>query len=266
MTVYRACDERDLPVLKSIWLSCFEEREDAAELFFQRNKAVFHAYACEADGELVSALYLLDCSLGGKSAHYLCGAATLPAYRGRGLMSALIRFALQDAARRGDHYSLLLPASETLYGFYAGFGYLPSCAVKSAVFDTDTDRQPCGGSPDLTALQAVCSGGKSLLWDSDMIRFAADYYGCYGAVTVQSADAFAICQRYGRFTDVYYAVFRKLDDLKALLKAEGIGSFHLTAAKDCPLFDGEIVTPCGMILPLRGGGAPEDVYIGITLQ
>lgn len=262
MTVYRAAMDRDIPELKNLWLSCFEEREDAAALFFQQNS--YHAYVCEADGRLAAALYLIDCTLNGDRAHYLCGAATLPAYRKRGLMSALIRFALQDARRRGDRYSLLYPATEALYGFYLNFGYQPTCAQKSAILSADADGST-GGLPDLLALQTDCFQKDFLFWSSDFIRFAASYYGCYGAKTAQSESAFVIYEPDGDFAEVYYAVYREIEALKALLKAEKIERFRLTSPVNCPLTEGEIIRPCGMILPLDGDGAPENVYIGITL-
>ena len=265
MTTYRACADSDLPALQHIWLTSFEEREDAAALFFQRNRSTFHAYACEKDGALVSALYLIDCALCGEKAHYLCGAATLPAYRGRGIMSDLISYALADAAKRGDRYSVLLPANDPLYGFYAKCGYLPSCAKKCAIFSAETDRKPCGGAPDLQALQAN-AGNKALLWRKEYICFAAEYYGCYGAQTAQSADAFAVFEPDGGFAEVIVALYNEIEELKALLRAEGIRSFHLTAAADSPLFEGTLTKPFGMIRPLDVDTAPENVWIGITLQ
>ena len=266
MTVNRDCTDRDLPQLKKIWLSYFEEKEEAAELFFERNKGSFHAYVCEEDNRLVSALYLIDCALNGEKAHYLCGAATMPEYRGRGIVSALIAYALDDAKRRGDRFSLLFPASDSLYGFYAKFGYQPSCSVKIAELDTATERKLCGGSPDLSVLQPKHSMDSSLIWNEDFIRFAADYYGCYGAKTAQSADAFAIFQPDGDFSEVYYALYSDIEALKVLLADQGIQRFRLTAAAGDSLLKGEIKKPYGMILPLCGDQAPEDVYIGITLQ
>ena len=266
MTTYRACADADLPALERIWLTCFEEREDAAALFFQRSRATFRAYACEEDGALVSALYLIDCTLVGEKAHYLCGAATLPQYRGHGRMSALIGYALADAAKCGDRCSVLLPASESLYGFYAKCGYLPSCAMKSAVIGVDTDRKPCGGAPDLLALQAKYADKKALVWREDHLRFAADYYGCYGARTAQSANAFVVFEPDGDFAEVIFALTGDIEELKALLKAEGIRSFRLTAAAESPLFKGTVIKPFGMIRPLCGDPVPEDVFIGITLQ
>ena len=264
MTLYRSCTDRDLPVLKSIWLDCFEEQEDAAALFFQRNHTVYHAYACESDGRLVSALYLIDGTLCGCRAHYLCGASTLPGYRKRGIMSALITYALEDASRRGDRYSLLYPANDALYGFYARLGYLPACAAKEAVLDT-ADLPVNAGSPDLTALQASCSGN-TLIVRPEFIRFAADYYGCYGAVTAQSENAFAIFQPEDDDAEVYCALYSDTDALKALLGANGIKRFRLTAPADSPLIEGKLLKPYGMIRPLRGEHVPENLFIGVTLQ
>ena len=266
MSVFRACIDRDLPALKAIWLSCFDELEEAADLFFQQNRSTCHAYACEEDGRLVCALYLIDGTLGGVKAHYLCGAATLPAYRDRGFMGELIAYALKDAKERGDRFSLLYPASESLYGYYARFGYQPSCAIKSAVFHTDTNRKVCEGLPDLQELQEAYSDNETLMWDSSFIRFAADYYGFYGAKTVQSTNVFAFFQPEGDFAEVYYAIFRDIEELKALFRLEGVKSFRLSASADNPLFEGEITKPSGMILPLCGEQPRENVYIGITLH
>lgn len=266
MNVYRACTIHDLPALKTIWLSCFDEREDAAELFLRRNLATCHVYACETDGDLVAALYLIGCVLGGKRAHYLCGAATLPAYRGRGIMSALIAYALKDASKCGDRYSLLLPAEESLYRYYARFGYRPTCAMKHAVLTTDTDRTVRGGTLKLMELQAASVASSCLIWEEAFIRFTADYYGCYGARTVQSADAFAIYQPDGDKVEVIYALYRDIDALKALLRAENIRCFSLTGAADDASFKGSVKRPYGLILPLDRETDPDNVFIGITLQ
>lgn len=266
MNVYRACTPHDLPALKAIWLSSFDEREEAAELFLQRNLMTCHAYTCEANGDLVAALYLINCVLGGIRAHYLCGAATLPAYRGRGIMSALIAYALKDASKRGDRYSLLLPADESLYRYYARFGYRPSCAMKHAMLTADTDRSVHGGTPSLMQLQAASATPSSLIWEEEYIRFTADYYGCYGARTAQSEDAFAIYQPDGDAAEVIYALYSDIDALKALLRAENIRCFFLTGAADTASFKGNVKKPYGMLLSLDGNTTPSDVFIGITLQ
>lgn len=125
------------PELKDLYLSCFDEDEQAADIIFSHILSTAFAYSARVDGELAAALYLLPCSLsdGGKTvkAHYLMGAGTLEKFRGRGLMSGLIKYALKDAERRGDLYSVLEPATPSLYDFYSRFGYRH--AYQSGVFD-----------------------------------------------------------------------------------------------------------------------------------
>ena len=132
----------DLPALKTLYLDCFDESKAAAEVMFGSVLDVSCAYAAVTSGEIVSALYLLPCeiALDGKTAkaHYLMGACTAHEYRGRGIMKELIAYALDDAKRRGDVFSILEPASESLYDYYAKIGYKE--AFHSSVTDCDIDR------------------------------------------------------------------------------------------------------------------------------
>lgn len=77
---------------------------------------------------------LVKGTLNGEKSHYLCGASTDESFRGNGIMSRLIDFALDDAKNNGDVYSLLFPANDGLYGFYTKLGYAPSCTVKAVNF------------------------------------------------------------------------------------------------------------------------------------
>lgn len=268
MIHYRKCVPSDLDALKALWLACFEEREDAADLFFNRNIKSCHAYVAEDRDTVVAALYLIDCTLNGIQAHYLCGAATLKSYRKRGIMSALIEYALEDAQNRGDRYSFLLPASETLYRFYAKFGYRPDCSVKTAVFETaNAEDTESSGQPDLQALQKACYQNNFLLWNNSFISFAAEYYACYGVKTAASENAFAIYDAEDGFAEVLYAVFNGIKELKALLGSQGVRKFRLTGKADDPLFSDSEEETCGMIRPLGNADFPEKgIYIGITLD
>ena len=50
--------------------------------------------------------------------HYIYAAATLPAYRGRGYMASLMAAAALEGAGRGQMFSAVLPAEESLYAYY----------------------------------------------------------------------------------------------------------------------------------------------------
>lgn len=80
-----------------------------------------------ADGKPVSGLLLQDYAFkyAGSMLNigYICCAGTAPEARGRGMMSMLMKKALQTARKRGMAAVTLIPASDHLYFFYDKFGF-----------------------------------------------------------------------------------------------------------------------------------------------
>jgi GNAT superfamily N-acetyltransferase len=99
-------------------------------LFF--NKAYFdcECFAEICDDEAVSAFYLLKCFIkkDGKmfNGRYLYAAATLSEYRGQGLMSKLIKEALDYGKSNELDFIALVPADDGLYNYYSRFGFSES--------------------------------------------------------------------------------------------------------------------------------------------
>ena len=78
MVSFSKTDKTDLPALKALWLTCFEEDERAAELFFERTLSFTHAYTATENGELIAAVSgntilkdAVDLSVGELSKEYL---------------------------------------------------------------------------------------------------------------------------------------------------------------------------------------------------
>lgn len=135
-TIFRKTEKSDTESLKKLWLSCFDEDVTAVNLIFDSN--LFDGCCAVVDDRIVSALYLVKGTLNGEKSHYLCGASTDKSFRGKGIMLRLIDFALNDAKNNGDVYSLLFPANDGLYGFYAKLGYVLNCTVKSRELSRQT--------------------------------------------------------------------------------------------------------------------------------
>ena len=298
----RKAEAGDIIELKNLWMSCFDDSEKATELFFERNKDTYHAYAAILDGKIVSALYLIDCRLGEENAHYLCGAATLPEFRKRGIMSKLIEYSLNDAKSRGDRFSVLLPANVGLYRYYSALGYRTSCAVsvaritreqlenvgehpcvlprkmnRSLEFDRNPMREQTSGlradtrvrpyKYDFEDLQSGFKKGNFLYWNNNYIRFAIDYYSCYGAKAVFNQNALAVFEEENGVCNVFYTIYNDLKELKSLLlnntKAE-----HFVIIGKCSeeFFDNFKKEKYGMARALSSKPLPNDIYIGITLD
>ncbi|MBQ6387414.1 MAG: GNAT family N-acetyltransferase [Ruminococcus sp.] len=269
MVTFLKADSADFVALRQLWLTCFAEDERAADLFFENINDTVHPYKATEGEQLIAAVYLADCSLNDRQTHYLCGAATLPAYRGRGVMSGLIRFALADARARGDVFSVLYPADKGLYRFYERLGYQTKCTVRTMLWnreDLGVTQTPVCGEPDTDVLQRQTLYENFLFWKQNFIRFAAAYYEIYDVKTIRSRDAFVMYALDGGTATVYYALYRTGQDCKNLLSTIGADSYILIGTGADPLFAEAKCEAGGMVCPLTEEKPPDDVFIGITLN
>lgn len=263
--------------LKGLWLECFCEEQLAAELIFDKYFDVFEPYAAKADGKIASALYLVSGSLNGKGAHYLCGAATLPEYRGQGIMTGLIEYALEDARKSGGKYSLLYPADEALYRFYSRLGYTAGCTAKRVKLtrqqlkdiytDNRTDNRslPAANYADL---QEICFKNDYFKYSEKFLQFADEYYSVYGAKLLKGRDCLALMNEENGTADVIYSAYTDFNALKALLlNNTAAQDFVFTIKSDNEIFQKNKTEKYGMIKPLDADfEIPDDIYIGITLD
>lgn len=103
-------------------------------------------------GETVaSAVYLLPAFVAGRKgkvrAHYIFAAATLPRFRSRGYMASLLACAAMAGARRGESYSVLLPAEPGLVRYYGKLGYRPFYKARSVTVPPEALREISGLGP-----------------------------------------------------------------------------------------------------------------------
>lgn len=259
--------------LKSLWLKCFCEEQRAAELIFSKYLDVFEPYAVKSDGKTAAALYLVSGSLNGEEAHYLCGAATLPEYRNKGIMTGLIEYALEDARKGGDKYSLLFPADESLYRFYSRLGYTAGCTAKKVKLtrrqleDIYTDKRSLPAA-DYACLQELCFNKDYFKYSERFLQFADEYYSVYGARLLKGRGCLALVGEENGAADVIYSAYTDFNELKALLlNNTAAQSFAFTAKSDDKIFRNNMSEVCGMIKPLGADSEiPDNIYIGITLD
>ena len=264
MVRHALADAGDLPALRALWKRCFEESEQALDCLFAHLPALAHIYKATDGGKLIAAVYLMDCTLCGELAHYLCGVATLPEYRQQGVMTALMEYALGDAKRRGDCCSVLLPANEHLYRYYARLGYERRCTAETVVWTADAlpPAATPSGTPDFQAIQSGFD--HAVHWSDAFLRFAAQYYGCYGCRQASSDKAFCLYETDNDTAFVFYAVYNTIPDLQALLRTIDARRYVVTGSSGrLPLAKSET---CGMLRPLTNDPLPDNVFIGLTLN
>ncbi len=86
----------DIKSLKKLWLSSFDEEPKAVDLFFDK---CFDAKQTYIAKYTISTLYLISPSFNGQKAH-LCGASTHKDFFASKHISKLIKYALEDSAKK----------------------------------------------------------------------------------------------------------------------------------------------------------------------
>ncbi len=118
-----------IPQLKHIWKSVFGDSDDYIKLFFEKKYRDEETLLYVENSKVLSMLFFLRYNMKVYEniypSGYICGAATLPEYRGKGLMDSLLKRSFDIMLKRGDFFSVLIPAEDKLYGFYSRYGYHP---------------------------------------------------------------------------------------------------------------------------------------------
>lgn len=121
----------DREALKAVYRICFPEDSDAFwDLELDRRMRGDTVLIYRENGRILSCVQLLPETLTvhGKAypVQYIYAAATLPECQGRGLMGALLEEGFRIGAERKQRFSVLLTQNDSLFGFYARFGYRDS--------------------------------------------------------------------------------------------------------------------------------------------
>ena len=112
-----------------LWDKCFSEEDKRfVDFYFEKRYNENDNIFIEKDGKVISALQIISYpfSYYGKTigCSYLSGCCTDPDYRSQGLMNDLIIKALKQAKNNGACFAALIPASESLFNYYAGTNFV----------------------------------------------------------------------------------------------------------------------------------------------
>ena len=132
--IIRKATEKDVHGLKLLWNQCFPNDITYAEFFFDKIFRISSARVCERDGALAGMLHsfsrTLVCGNEKLSAKYIYGVGTAKKFRGNGIAGRMLDYEASNC-----DVLLLIPQSESLFGFYKkyGFSYLAKIEVLNAL-------------------------------------------------------------------------------------------------------------------------------------
>lgn len=282
--------------LARLWKICFEEPARPAKYFLNNYFRPENALIYQVGEKIAAAVYLLPATVvsmdGPAQAHYIYAAATLPQYRSRGFMAALLAGAALAGAHRGDQYSVVLPATESLYPLYEKAGYAPFFRSRLVSVPAEKLRAAAApGQPGITVipgpeLNALRNGflaeqTGSVLWSDEAFAFAAGMGSVYGDRLVcsltEGKPAYALCRKLDADTCLVLETMADETTFPGLAaKLTGAFSaqtyrFRLPVSGGLFRSEGEAV-PFGMIRPV-GGAAPDRIqpengapYLGLALD
>ena len=130
-----------------IWQTCFGDSPAYISFFLENRRKEDRILLWLEEGRPVSMLSLLPARLvlgeGNVPVRYVYAVATLPAYEGQGLSSRLLAYANEGMGREQGP-TFLVPASESLFGFYAKRGYRRYFYNKEITFSCEEISLPAG--------------------------------------------------------------------------------------------------------------------------
>lgn len=285
--------KKDFKEIVKLWNISFGDSVATIERFLHtfftdRNCLVFRE-----DSSIISMLFLLESEVVSDSfthpAYYIYAACTDPEHRGKGVMSQLLRYTIDFAAKEKKNFLCLVPGEEYLFEYYSRFGFKKIFKRKEFILSrsimallSENGAETC--QPSIKSIKALrdkaLATGSRLLWDENVIKYAIEENERSGGVSV-------FVQKNEEF--IGYAVYKVKDDvviikelcvqkrcfglLANILVNQIQGDcFQFSLPLDFPFSaDNSTVKDNGMILPLNSVGATAfetmfHAFIGFTLE
>ena len=131
--------QEDRPRLVELWQTGFGDTKDYIDAYHAMFLKPDGCFVAEADGQVVSAMYIMDGPLlfppSGRSlsTSYTYALTTDPAYRGRGIGTAVYKACTEASLLRSDA-ACVMPADMALYPFYErAAGCVPVSRIREAI-------------------------------------------------------------------------------------------------------------------------------------
>lgn len=206
---FMSADKAHLPQLKELWALCFGDEQQYIDLFFDNRFREDECLIGVTEGEVVTMLFTLpiDIRFKGKyryPACYIYAVATHPRHRGKGYSTRLMEYAHGYLYTQGKRLSVLVPATESLFGYYAKQGFHTQfyCTMQDYRLDRSklTDaRLESSTLPALKELRDRLLGSLELYgsWDQEALAYNQKELELLGgkvvAVAKEGKEGYAVC-------------------------------------------------------------------------
>ena len=195
----RFFDKKDKYAAISLWKEAFGDSEKTISTFLDR----FGENMLVADEEntVVSMLTLFPVKIRDKRGRYVYAVATKKEFRDKGLAGSLIEYAKRFIEKNDENFLTILPQSDSLYGFYAKFGFSELKCVKriditvSFAEDSNIKAKKITAQEYYEYRKGYFADKKYVEWSAEMLDFFEKIYaGCYLKLSNGGKDiGYAFC-------------------------------------------------------------------------
>lgn len=264
-------DEKYISQLSGLWKDVFSDDDEFISIFFDKQYGRCETFCSEQNGKLVSAFYLLPCDIvfDGQSfsGRYLYAAATYPEYRGRALMSCLIKEA-QDYCRKNEvDFIALLPAEDSLYGYYERFGFKEAMYRYEAMIKADDmNTAPAEEITDADELKNCRNAydANRLVFDKHELGYIIESMKNFGARFLKCENCYAVINK--QDNEIYEFIgedIAKIKNFTCLMK----GEVKACSPYDLSVFGKSEKKKFGMVYPINKAlNNSSDIYMNLGLD
>lgn len=161
LTAIPICIDSHCWEVKRLYQLSFDDDSAFVKFYFSHRYSFENTVTESRDGRIVSAMQILDYSINiwdkMYEVGYLSAACTLEEYRGKGIMTELLKKTHQKMYKDGKSLSALIPANDGLWNYYGKLGYAPCFKRSTSRFimadfkKMDNDNITIVGSEDFDA-------------------------------------------------------------------------------------------------------------------
>ncbi len=259
----------DLEPLKALWQAAFGDTAAFAETALCQFAGEENVYLCEEGGVPIAMLLAVPTTMAGQRGAYFYGLATQAEYRGQGVMTALMDYATEVLTRQGCQFIVLIPASPSLFDYYAARGFAKAFSLRTVKREISRNLWAQADFDSVTAkalleLRKVYTPNAIALPLPQMSVVLGNLYA-QGITIVSSAQGYGLYTRKGK--TLYFIELQAENDRAAMRLLEAAREKEvfaedalITVGANQTTFIGEgIQREYGMI---RFLGTPIDLFDG----
>lgn len=284
----RFAAEKDIPGLREIWHISFGDSKEYIDMFMEHQFKNALTVVYEEDSKILSMFFLFRCdfSINEKThpSFYLYAAATLPQYRGKGIMGKMLEFSKSYAAEKNFDFIILSPAEKSLYDYYGRFGFKGCFKSQKITLNLKSEGEYAANFSEnafekmLTFRNAAVKKSDGVLWDEEFFRYAVYENDYTSGKTRSTKECYGIY-----FKEDDHIIFKEiigenankaLDFALSICKEENVNSAQIAVpvCRECTeISENDVLINTGMAVPLNSEAqralenSDKNAYLGLTL-